>query len=353
MGSHVSPPFAIIFMHLIEEKALKLLYEAHKFTPKIYVRYIDDILIGPVIRNDVFCKTILDIFNSINENIKFTMEVPNVNEPVNFLDLAITISEKDLCYNWYRKECHSGILLRPDSSLPLHTKLNFINNTFKTIEKRCSSIAGEEEKSREFESLLVTNGYKREHIRAIKSKQKNKKMKNKLLHNMNRVPLFLNYLSEQASRKIKNAINKYDLNVNLISKPAPQLCQLLRNRNSQREYHNCRICQLLNKDYECTMRYVVYKLTCTFCRKFYIGQTNRPFHFRYKEHEHSLNHQNALSALGEHALHDHSDIRMKMTDFDVEFVEVHKNPIDCKIGEAKIIQRSEPQLNRKHELKHW
>ena len=66
MGSHFSPPFAIIFMHLIEEKALKLLYEAHKFTPKIYVRYIDDILIGPVIRNDVFCKTILDILKPGN-----------------------------------------------------------------------------------------------------------------------------------------------------------------------------------------------------------------------------------------------------------------------------------------------
>lgn len=356
MGSHFSPPFAIIFMHVIEQKALEILHHSLHFDPILYVRFIDDILIGPVIRNNDFCNMILETFNSINKHIKFTVEIPGVDEPISFLDLSIFTCNNDIKYSWYRKACHSGILLRADSNLPYHTKTNYIYNTFRTIEKRCSTQELQIEKKKEFEDLLIKNGYKEEHVSKFKTIPKKFNSTKKQHFNIkNKVPLFLNFISDQANYKIRNAIHKYDLDINLISKPAPQLSTLLKTKtNNQNQNHeNCEICPLLNKKFKCYMRYIIYKMICKICKKFYIGQTNRPFMYRYKEHKYSLTKEDGVSALSEHASLEHSEVRMGIADFDVQFIEVCKGPIDCIIAEAKNIDRMRPQLNRKQELRHW
>ena len=51
--SSLCPPFAILTMHKIEVEALKILQEQQNFSPKIYKRYIDDIIIVPVERTDI------------------------------------------------------------------------------------------------------------------------------------------------------------------------------------------------------------------------------------------------------------------------------------------------------------
>ena len=103
----------------------------------------------------------------------------------------------------------------------------------------------------------------------------------------------------------------------------------------------------------CLTRYVIYKMTCQICKKFYIGQTNRPFYYRYREHEYSLHSKTDASALSEHALSEHQDVDMSVTDFKFEFIGVCKNPVQCKIREAKLIESTTPGLNRNHELRHW
>ena len=91
----------------------------------------------------------------------------------------------------------------------------------------------------------------------------------------------------------------------------------------------------------------------SFCRRFYIGQTNRPFYYRYREHEYSLRNKTDASAMSEHALLEHKGIDMSITDFNIEFIEVCHDPVECKIREAKCIENMSPDLNRKHELRHW
>ena len=91
MGAHFAPPFAIITMHRIEKTALQKLKLKHKFSPKVYVHYIDDILLGPIERDSDFAWTVLEMFNSVNDDISFTLEAPNDQNIINFLDLSIEI----------------------------------------------------------------------------------------------------------------------------------------------------------------------------------------------------------------------------------------------------------------------
>ena len=167
MGAHFSSPFAIIFMHKVEEQALeKLIFYGIK--PDLYARYIDDIIIGPFHReNDSVQEKILDVFNSINDNVKFTMEVPAKEEGLNYLDISITINDSRVEYEWYQKDCHSGICLREDSHIPQHVKRNFITNTVNRIKNRCSNNDTKKIKIKKFMNSLKNNGYEETQVMSV------------------------------------------------------------------------------------------------------------------------------------------------------------------------------------------
>lgn len=81
----------------------------------------DDLIIGSLEGND-FPQTILDVFNSVNQNIQFTMEVPKVNGGLDFLDINISIKDTKIDFCWFSKSCHSGNSLRHDSWVPSAVK---------------------------------------------------------------------------------------------------------------------------------------------------------------------------------------------------------------------------------------
>ena len=232
-------------------------------------------------------------------------------------------------------------------------KHNFIDNTFNKIDTRCSTEENRQTKRGEFEQLLVENGYGKRQIRYFKQRNEKRKRKETRKLEKNGVPLFLQFVSDSTNKKIKNIIKKYDLNVHLVSKPAPQLGQILRRKEKKSEDHECGICEAVKKTSACKTRYVVYKFVCRYCRKFYIGQTSRPFFLRYNEHKWSIRNKNDHSALSEHLLIEHNGASENITDFDVQFIEICRNPIECKIREAKYIECLRPDLNRRHEMTHW
>ena len=53
--------------------------------------HIDDIIIGPVDRSDVNDIGLLKVFNEINENIKFMVEIPRTDDLLNNLDTSTTV----------------------------------------------------------------------------------------------------------------------------------------------------------------------------------------------------------------------------------------------------------------------
>ena len=82
---------------------------------------------------------ILSVFNSVNNDIKFTVEVPEPGNFLSFLDVAIRIGDDGIHYKWHIKPCHSNNSLRADSWVPNHVKTNFLKNAIQNVKEKCSS----------------------------------------------------------------------------------------------------------------------------------------------------------------------------------------------------------------------
>ena len=176
MGTHFSPPFAIIFMNSLENKALNLLKDVHGLLPAMYYRYIDDIIMGPFPADTNF-HIILETFNSINKNIVFTIEIPE--KTLNFLDISITVDNNKIQYCWYQKEAHSGTSLRKDSFVPAHVKSNFVTNSINNVKTRCNNDRDLKASLNKLDVKMNNNGFTYNYCKTIKpKKKKNKTCKN-------------------------------------------------------------------------------------------------------------------------------------------------------------------------------
>ena len=341
MGSHYGPPFAIITVHFIETEALKRL-RILGIKPPIYYRYIDDIIMGPFEHDMSIYNKILNCFNSINDNIQFTIEVPE-NNTLNFLDISIFITDNKICYAWYSKPTHSEITLHKDSWLPQHVKNNYVYTSTSRISSRCSSSPLKQKSIYKFKNRLRKNNYSNRDLKPrIKCKPRNNR------YNENNVKFSINFINDSCNRKLNRLINKYKLPVTLISKPNKTTSQYF-SRKTNYKHSNCELCDTIDCNYPCDVRFVVYEFKCNYCSKSYIGQTNRPFRIRYEEHKRSLALRNKTSALAEHSKNEHSD-RLTISDFSVHFLAKHKSPLENRLAEARFISENRPELNRKHEL---
>lgn len=343
MGAHFAPPFAIITMQRIEREALKSLEEKYNFVPTLYKRYIDDILIGPITRS-AFVNKIGEVFNSINKNIQFTLEIPEKEHFLSFLDIDLRI-QNGVEYKWHIKPGHSNNSLHFQSWVPMHVKSNYLANYMKNVSEKCSSKTFCNEALVKLKQRFFQNGFNGRHIkRASKNKTKVKS------NNGNCTFLSLDFVSDALNRRINNLIKKYNLPVRLISKPPRSLKQMFKSKRPKKTKHdNCTICDHLPRNLNCTDRFLVYKFTCKHCFSFYIGETSRPFLNRYREHERSLKNENQTSALSEHACRFHQSLQLTIQSFDLEILRHCKNAVEARMAEAQAIRVLGPPLNRRYE----
>ena len=337
MGSHFSPPFAVIYMHSVETKALLKLKDQEIF-PKLYARYIDDIILGPFVSSVDF-KMIVNVFNSIDKNIQFTVEVPE-NQILNFLDISILVEKNTIRYWWYVKEMHSGVSLRHDSCVPNHVKSNHVNNSINRVKNRCKFEEDFEKSMLKLENRLKKNGFT----------TNGKRIGRKVNHAKNKsckTFIKIKFTNDKTVRKIRNLIKKYKLSINLVSAPNKTLYQCLKNKHFASKHSDCVICDALPQYYTCSDRFLVYKFTCRSCPKFYIGQTCRPFKQRFYEHRRAIASGSSMSALAEH-VHERNDLTI--LDFDLDILEKCGDPLETRLAEARWINTLKPALNRKHEL---
>ena len=347
MGAHFAPPFAIITLHKIETEALKLITIKYD-KPKIYARYIDDIFLGPVERNTVFFNDLLKSFNAVNDAIQFTIEVPEVGKPLNFLDLAIYIKKQEVKYTWYSKECHSNITLKPDSWLPRHVKTNFVTNRVRQIALKCSDDKMQSAAFKKLKQRFRTNGYKNVNF------QKIIRHKNKTPELNNFVLLQTGFINDRFNNKIHKILKHYDLPIKNISKPHYKISQCLGPIKKKEKHANCDICNRLPENNYCYERFVVYKITCKHCNNFYIGETCRPFHQRFNEHRRSLQSRDQKSALSDHVIEAHSDLAdVTPDDFLFTYLAKFRTPVETRISEARFIDLLQPSLNRRIEKAQW
>ena len=104
MGNRLSIVVANCFVYTLE---LKLFLGC---TPKLWIRFIDDIFIM-----DTFDKLHLDIIlnnlNNLHPNIHVTSTLAKNTDTTNFLDISIQINQGHLQTGLYRKPTHCGSVL--------------------------------------------------------------------------------------------------------------------------------------------------------------------------------------------------------------------------------------------------
>ena len=260
---------------------------------------------------------------------------------LNFLDLSISIKNNKINYKWFSKPCHSGITLKKDSWLPNHIKDNFVKNSVRYVQSRCSDNNNTSESLAVMKNRLENNGFH------CSNDSKNNKAKNK---NQDSITLALNFVSDSYDRKLNKLKRKYNLPIRITSKPGNKLISSVSNKLDNKNDCACYVCKDIGPKYRCTDKHLVYKFTCLLCHEFYIGQTCRPFRYRVQEHERSLRNRDRKSALSEHNLTVHSDEVMTINNFNCTIMDKQRTAITTKMAEARCIALNMPKINRRHEL---
>ena len=108
---------------IIKDQKLDLLF---------YKRYIDDTFII-YDKKHTTGEEILEKFNVLDRNIKFTMEKPSEEGFLPFLDMEFKINKHNLItHRWFQKPIHSLNLLHKKSATLDSTKMNVVVNMIMT-----------------------------------------------------------------------------------------------------------------------------------------------------------------------------------------------------------------------------
>ena len=130
MGSPISPVLADLVLEEIEETAIS----TFPYPPKWWFRFVDD-------SHACLKRDQVDEFhkhlNSVNPNIKFTLELENTNgQGLPFLDTITRSRGTEIHVDVYRKPTHTDRYLDFFSCHPLYHKRSVVN----TLLKRANDI---------------------------------------------------------------------------------------------------------------------------------------------------------------------------------------------------------------------
>ena len=118
MGSPLASALANILEGFHKSKWLN---EYNLNTPKLYLRYADDILAA--FDNEQDLLKFLKFLNNRHPNIKFTME-KQINHSIAFLDVFISsISNQNLTLQTYHKSTYTGLFLNFKNLHHFHIRL--------------------------------------------------------------------------------------------------------------------------------------------------------------------------------------------------------------------------------------
>jgi len=151
-GTAMGTPVAVMYANIV-------LYEMEcnflpNFTPIIYVRYIDDIL---VIINEVDAYNMVTAFNSQCMNIQ--LESVTVGLTGTFLDLSLTIKNGLLHTTLYQKSMNKYLYIKPTSQHNRKVLINFIRSEISRYRLYCSCRITFYMTCQQFVSRLRQRGY--------------------------------------------------------------------------------------------------------------------------------------------------------------------------------------------------
>ena len=121
LGSPLSPIVANIFMENFEKEAL----DTAPHPPSLWKRSVDDTF---VIQEEQYKMSFFHHINSLDNNIKFTVEITKADGSMPFLDTLVTPqSDGSLATTVYRKPTHTNQYLQWDSQHAISNKYSIIS----------------------------------------------------------------------------------------------------------------------------------------------------------------------------------------------------------------------------------
>ena len=308
-----------------------------------YGRYIDDTLLIFDEKVDTHnTDLILEVFNALHRNIKFTAEVQDLTGNIPFLDMQLYFDDNsNLCSKWYIKPQHSGNFIRGDEFIPENIKRNTIIERFRAVMIRSTEEQYAREGINRLVKILVGNNHpifkimgaiRQAYVKNSNSlvntvldtedqtiykynwrdtKQNNFETSTKEFEPIKSI-LKIPYISENLKTTINSVIEKFgrkdDIRVVYTSNKRVKFLKPADNNRPQLDTRDgCQICANIEggDKYHCGSRIVVYKIQCKLCQEFYIGKTNKSLKERITQHFNSYKNRAKNSPLWSHETYFH------------------------------------------------
>jgi len=287
MGSPLSPIIADMVMDDLETCCLEKL----NFKVSFYVRYVDDIF--AIIPRDKI-DTMVNIFNSYHERLKFTYELEN-NNKISFLNTTVLRKDKILITDWYQKPTFSGRYINYLSNHPHQYKINTIIN----LVDHAILLSNDLFHNKNIElvkQILTNNCYPSELVN-----QTIKKRINYLKWNNNNIERHKTNDKRQKNNDAAKYINLPYIK-NLTDNLKHSLSKVgLKVVHSVPKKLNSLIRRGKDKIPKLKKTEVVYQIKCKNCEFSYIGQTKRHLNTRIKEHKNNIKlHESNHSVISKH-----------------------------------------------------
>ena len=204
------------------------------------------------------------------------------------------------------------------------------------------------------DDLLQKNEYSkpRDHINIYKGNKK------KIKTNVNRPILELPFISDRVSNQVRSYCRKLKLQAHIVFKPRSKLWRQFCNSR----LHDCWRCVVTNNktcvicpgtpNNTCSIKNLVYEITCEHCDKRYIEETERTLHDRMLEHRCAATNpeKHPNNALAKHYISEDETLSPLLK---YRVLKSHlTSDIKRKIAEALFIRERRPELNARDEMQY-
>lgn len=286
MGDPISPILANMVMNYIAVEVVKKL----NFELPFLFIYVDDTLTA--LPNDDI-NTVLNIFNSINPSLSFTIEKEK-DKAIPFLDLLIINKDNKIIHNLYKKPSSSTRILNYKSAHALHHKINIIKQ-FQLKIYRLSDKQFWQNNLMILKNILTQNNYPKTLINKILSRPPT---------------ISREYTGETDPQSTKNRMGYFK--IPFIENLSQSLAKKLKTDSYQIAYYNTKkvghiFSRVKDKTDNNLHSNVIYQIPCGNCNNCYIGQTKQHLRKRVLEHKRDCNISNAHNPRTALALHHFSE----------------------------------------------
>lgn len=314
MGTKFAPPYACIFMDILEEEFLN----SEPLKPWCWKHYIDDIFLVWT-HGEQSLREFLGRLNERNSNIKFTHEMSVA--VVNFLDVNVSIENGQFATNLFCKptDCHQ--YLHYQSCHPHHTKSSTVYSQGLRVRKVCSNEKDFADNIESLKQWFLCRGYPSFLIdkelgkvmimpRAVLFEERQKEPKNavplvvdfcpilsslpKLIRSLafilhldaetKKVFPEIPFVSFRSPRNLSSYLVRARLYPDTEKRPGSKKCG--ENNIETTEFFESSDNRIykINHHLDCNSSNIVYMLKCNVCEKKYVGQTTTKFRFRWNNY---------------------------------------------------------------------